>query len=60
VEGYGPFSLWAIHKEGLCPSSGDINKMMIYFGRHGYILVTHPITDLYERCLASAIARRVH
>jgi hypothetical protein len=25
VLGYGPFSLKVIHKEGLCPSSGDIN-----------------------------------
>jgi hypothetical protein len=33
VVGYGPFSLWVIHKEGLCPSSGDINRlMMIDFG----------------------------
>jgi hypothetical protein len=24
VMGYGPFSLYVIHKEGLCPSSGDI------------------------------------
>jgi hypothetical protein len=29
VVGYGPFSLWLIHKEGLCPSSGDINRLMI-------------------------------
>jgi hypothetical protein len=29
VVGYGPFSLWVIHKEGLCPSSGDINRLMI-------------------------------
>jgi hypothetical protein len=29
VLGYGPFSLWAIHKEGLCPSSGDINRLMM-------------------------------
>jgi hypothetical protein len=27
--GYGPFSLWVIHKEGLCPSSGDINRLMM-------------------------------
>jgi hypothetical protein len=26
--GYGPFSLWK-HKEGLCPSSGDINRLMM-------------------------------
>jgi hypothetical protein len=38
VVGYGPFSLWVIHKEGLCPSSGDINRlmmMMMYIGRYG-------------------------
>jgi hypothetical protein len=23
------FSLWIIHKEGLCPSSGDINRLMM-------------------------------
>jgi hypothetical protein len=28
VVGYGQFSLWVIHKEGLCPSSGDINRLM--------------------------------
>jgi hypothetical protein len=21
--------LWVIHKEGLCPSSGDINRLMV-------------------------------
>jgi hypothetical protein len=29
VVGHGPFSLWVIHKEGLCPSSGDINRLMM-------------------------------
>jgi hypothetical protein len=29
VEGYGPFSLCVIHKEGLCPSSGDTNRLMM-------------------------------
>jgi hypothetical protein len=29
VVGYGPFSLSVIHKEGLCPSSGDINRLMM-------------------------------
>jgi hypothetical protein len=29
VVGYGPFSLWVIHKEDLCPSSGEINRLMI-------------------------------
>jgi hypothetical protein len=34
VVGYGPFSLCVIHKEGLCPSSGDINRvMMIKFNK---------------------------
>jgi hypothetical protein len=29
VVGYGPFSLFVIHKEGLCPSSADINRLMM-------------------------------
>jgi hypothetical protein len=29
VVGYGPFSLSLIHKEGLCLSSGDINRLMM-------------------------------
>jgi hypothetical protein len=29
VVGYGPFSLWVIHKKGLCPSCGDINRLMM-------------------------------
>jgi hypothetical protein len=33
VVGYGPFSLWVIHKEGLCPSSGDINRLMMMMMR---------------------------
>jgi hypothetical protein len=27
--GYGPFSLCVIHKEGLYPSSRDINRLMM-------------------------------
>jgi hypothetical protein len=27
--GYGPFSLCVIHKEGLYPSSGNINRLMM-------------------------------
>jgi hypothetical protein len=27
--GYGLFYLCVIHKEGLCPSSGDINRLMM-------------------------------
>jgi hypothetical protein len=26
---YGPFFLCVIHKEGLCPSRGDINRLMM-------------------------------
>jgi hypothetical protein len=29
VVAYGPFSLWVIHKEGLCPSNGDIKRVMM-------------------------------
>jgi hypothetical protein len=29
VVGYGPFSLCVIHKEGLCPSRGDTNRLMM-------------------------------
>jgi hypothetical protein len=29
VVGYGSFSLCVIHKEGLCPTSGDINRLMM-------------------------------
>jgi hypothetical protein len=29
VVGYSLFFFWVIHKEALCPSSGDINKLMM-------------------------------
>jgi hypothetical protein len=29
VVGYGPFSICVIHKEGLCPSNGDNNRLMM-------------------------------
>jgi hypothetical protein len=29
VVGNGPFSLCVIHNEGLCPSSGGINRLMM-------------------------------
>jgi hypothetical protein len=32
VVGYGPFSLW--NKEGLCPSNGDINRLMMIHTYH--------------------------
>jgi hypothetical protein len=39
VVGYGPFSLWVIHKEGLCPSSGDINRLMMIMSVIFYLSV---------------------
>jgi hypothetical protein len=29
VVGYSPFFFFVIHKEGLCPSSGDVNGLMM-------------------------------
>jgi hypothetical protein len=29
VVGYGPFSLCINHNEGICPSSGDFNRLMM-------------------------------
>jgi hypothetical protein len=36
--GLWPSSLWVIHKEGLCPSSGDINRLMMinHFNSDGF------------------------
>jgi hypothetical protein len=34
VVGYDRFSLCVIHKEGLCASSGDINRLMMMLMRH--------------------------
>jgi hypothetical protein len=31
---YGPFSLCLTYKEGLCPSSGDINRLMLMMMIH--------------------------
>jgi hypothetical protein len=30
--GYGLFSLCVMHKKGLCPSSGDINRLLMMIG----------------------------
>jgi hypothetical protein len=32
---YGPFPLCVVHKEGLCPSSGDINRLMMMMMKYG-------------------------
>jgi hypothetical protein len=37
VVGYAPFSLCVIHKKGLCPSSGNINRVMMMTSKLYYI-----------------------
>jgi hypothetical protein len=39
VVAYGPFSLSVIHKEGLCPSSGDINRLMMMMTQGYYLSI---------------------
>jgi hypothetical protein len=44
VVGYGPFSLYVIQKEGLCPSSWDINRLMMMMrtlGRYFFFCPVH-------------------
>jgi hypothetical protein len=42
VVGYGPFALCVIHKDGLCPSSGDINRLMIMIFKPYYTVPSNP------------------
>jgi hypothetical protein len=37
VVGYGPFFLCIIHKEGLCSSSGDINRLLMMMKMYIYL-----------------------
>jgi hypothetical protein len=37
VVGYGLFSLWLIYKEGLCLSSGDINRLMMMMMKSKFV-----------------------
>jgi hypothetical protein len=39
--GYGPFSLCVIHKESLCPSSEDINRLILI------LLIVHREDDQF-------------
>jgi hypothetical protein len=39
VVGYGSFPLLVIHKEGLCPSSGDNNRLMLMMTK----ICRHPV-----------------
>jgi hypothetical protein len=56
--GYGPFFLCLIHKEGLCPSSGDINRLMMMMTRNCDAM-THRknvlASTLVYKCSASRI-----
>jgi hypothetical protein len=38
VVGYDPVSLWVIHKEGLCLSSGDINRLVMMMMKGNFYL----------------------
>jgi hypothetical protein len=40
VVGYGPLSLYVIPKEGLCPSSKDINKLIMMKFLHNVAAIT--------------------
>jgi hypothetical protein len=48
--GYGPFSLYVIHKEGLCLSSGNINKLMMMM--HTEIKLSFQIMPRAQNALA--------
>jgi hypothetical protein len=37
VVGYGPFSLRLTHMEGLCPSSEDMNRLMMVMMMHSIL-----------------------
>jgi hypothetical protein len=50
--GYGPSSLCLIHKEGLCPSSGDINRLMLMMKINIHI---SSFTSVSERLLIKYI-----
>jgi hypothetical protein len=50
---YGPFSLCVIHKEGLCPSSEDIYKLMMMV----YACIFHQITKLFPAFIVFGILK---
>jgi hypothetical protein len=55
VVGYGPFSLWVIRKVGLCPSIGDIKRlMMMMMNVAGFITRNGPETPENRRFLGIA------
>jgi hypothetical protein len=55
--GYGRFSLWVIHKEGLCPRSGKIDKlMMMLMNSKSLVLIKlvlfyKLVSNVIKRCL---------
>jgi hypothetical protein len=40
---YGPFFLSVIYKEGLCPSSGEVNRLMMTRKKYLYFIVTSDV-----------------
>jgi hypothetical protein len=59
VVGYGPFSLCVIHKEGLSPSSGDVNRLMMMIKMYLFVLfedLVHITGISMSICLARASA----
>jgi hypothetical protein len=56
VVGYGSFSLCVFHKEGLCPSSGDINRLMM----KGISWEKFPIAGISTFCNENNDERRTH
>jgi hypothetical protein len=40
---YGPFFLSVIYKEGLCPSSGEVNRLMMTRKKYLFFIVTSDV-----------------
>jgi hypothetical protein len=55
VVGYGQFSLCVIHKEGLCPSSENINRLMMMLIMHIINIETFLLSDSIFKKLANSL-----
>jgi hypothetical protein len=54
VVGYDTFSLWVIHKEGLCPSRWDIKRLMkkkIYTNTCTLVLILFEFLSMIDKAL---------
>jgi hypothetical protein len=54
--GYDPFSLCVIHEEGLCPSTGDINSLMMMMNYLNWIKQFHFIHTYHSRLIPEGVA----